>query len=96
MPMVGPIRAWSGPFEALGMDAMILLAVLWAAINLLQILAGYWLWKSRRKGEILGISLLAVSVVFWWGFGLPNPPVLGLLLAGLLAAGWKSLIGGTL
>jgi hypothetical protein len=96
LPIVGPIRALSGPFEVLGMDAMILLAVLWVAINLLQILAGYWLWKSRRKGGILGISLLAVSAVFWWGFALPIPPVVGLLLAGLLAAGWKSLRGGTL
>ncbi len=90
-----PIRALSGPFETLGMDAMILLALLWVAINLLQIPAGYWLWKSRRKGGTLGINLLAVSVVFWWGFGLPIPPVVGLLQAGLLAAGWKSLRGKT-
>ncbi len=73
------------------MDAMILLALLFYVINLLYILAGYWLWKSHRKGGILEIGLLAVSAVFWLGFGLPFPPMAGLLLAGLLAAGWKSL-----
>jgi len=90
LPMIGPIRAMSGPFEALGLDAMILLALLFLVINLLHNLAGYWLWKSQRKGGILAISLLALSAIFWWGFALPIPPVLGLLLAGLLAAGWKS------
>jgi hypothetical protein len=61
---MGQFRALAGPFEALGMDAMIVLALLFSAINLLQILAGWWLWKSRRKGGILGISLLAMSTVF--------------------------------
>lgn len=73
------------------MDFMIAAALLFIVINLLQIPAGYWLWISRRKGGILAFSLLAPSAVFWVGFGLPFPPVVGLLLAGLLAAGWKSL-----
>ncbi len=92
---IGQIRGMSGPFEALGIDTMILLALLFYAINLVFIVAGYWLWKSYRKGGILGISLLALSVVFWWGFALPLFPVVGLLIAALLAAGWKSLRAGT-
>jgi hypothetical protein len=87
----GQFRGMSGPFEALGMDAMILLAILFGAINLLYILAGYWLWKSQRKGGIMAISLLALSVLFWWGFALPFGLFVGPLLAGLLAVGWKSL-----
>jgi hypothetical protein len=92
---MGQIRGLSGPFEVLGIDAMILLAVIFCVINLLHLLAGFWLWKSYRKGGVLAISLLAVSAVFWWGFALPIPPVVGLLLAGLLTAGRKSLKGGT-
>ncbi len=38
---MGEFRGMSGPFEALGIDAMILLALLFSAINLLQILAGW-------------------------------------------------------
>ena len=34
LPVLGQIRALSGPFEALGMGAMILLALLFLAINL--------------------------------------------------------------
>ena len=96
LPGIGQIRGLAGPFEALGMDAMILLALLFSVVNLLFIPAGYWLWKSRRKGGMLADSLLALSAVFWWGFALPIPPIVGLLLAGLLAAGWKSLGGGRL
>jgi len=95
LPGIGQIRGLAGPFEALGMDAMILLALLFIVINLLYVLAGYRLWKSRRTGGILAVSLLVLSAVFWWGFGLPIPPIVGLLLAGLLAAGWKSLNGNT-
>jgi hypothetical protein len=90
---IGQIRGFAGPFEALGIDVMIGALVLFYIINLLGIPAGYWLWKSQRKGGILAISLLALSAIFWWGFALPFPPVVGLLLAGLLAAGWKSLNG---
>lgn len=93
LPMIGPIRAMSGPFEAFGIDAMILLALLFLGLNLLHILSGYWLWKSRRTGGILEIVLLTLSTAFWYGFALPIPPVLGLLQTGLLAAGWKSLRG---
>jgi hypothetical protein len=95
LPILGQIRALSGPFEALGMGMMITLAVLFLVINLLHLLAGIWLWKSQRKGGTLEISLLGLSVVFWFGFALPIPPVVGLLEAGLLAAGWKSLNGST-
>lgn len=93
LPRIGQIRGLAGPFESLGMDAMILLALLFSTINLLYIPAGYWLWKSQRKGGNLGVSLLAPSAAFWWGFALPIPPTVGLLLAGLLVAGWKSLRG---
>ena len=92
---MGQFRGMAGPFEALGMDAMILLAVLFSVINLLYLLAGYWLWKSHRNGGILAISLLVLSAVFWWGFALPFGPVVGLLHLGLLATGWKSLKGET-
>jgi hypothetical protein len=74
---------------------MIILTLLFSAINLLQILPGYWLWNSRRKGGVLGLIFLALSSVFWWGFGLPIPPVVAILHIGLLVVGWKSLRGET-
>jgi hypothetical protein len=92
-PGTGEFRGLAGPFAVLGIDAVILLTLLFIAMNLLYILAGYWLWKSNRKGGILAICLLGFSAVFWWGFGLPIPPIVGLLLACLLALGWKSLRG---
>ena len=93
LPVLGQIRALSGPFEVLGMGAMIPLALLFLVINLLHLLAGTRLWQSRREGGNVEIGLLALSTVFWFGFALPIPPVVGLLEAGLLAAGWRSLNG---
>ncbi|HEY1409709.1 MAG TPA: hypothetical protein VF434_12255 [Promineifilum sp.] len=91
LPVIGRIRGLSGPFEILGINAMIRLAILWLAINFLWFPAAIWLWKSRRKGGMMASGLLAVSLLFWFGFALPFPPLFGLLQAGLLAAGWKSL-----
>ncbi len=63
---MGQFRGLGGPFEALGgIDAVILLAIVFCVINLLQFPAGYWLWKSRRKGGVLAAALLAVSALFW-------------------------------
>ena len=91
LPVVGQIRALSGPFEALGMGAMILIGCMFIVLNLLHFPAGTRLWQSQRKGGTLEIRVLGLSTVFWFGFALPFPPIVGLLEAGLLAAGWKSL-----
>ena len=87
----GTFEGFAGPWKALGMDTMIGTLLLFTVFNL----PGYWLWKSHQKGGILGIIFLAVSSVFWWGFALPIPPLVGLLHIGLLAGGWKSLKGET-
>ena len=61
---------------------IVALAVAWAA----------WLvWKASRIGGVLALILLPVEAVFWIGFALPIPWVLGAARAVLLLRAWRSL-----
>jgi hypothetical protein len=78
-------------YDAFGLDAALGAYALFALVSMLGILAGLWLWRSRRRGAVLGAITLAVGPPFWYGFGLPIPPYIAVLQLGLLAAGWRSL-----
>jgi hypothetical protein len=77
--------------ERLGMDFMIRASLLFQIVNALEVLAGFWLWKSDKKGGKLGLMLLPVGLAFWILFQLPLPLVVGPLRAIALAIGWKTL-----
>jgi hypothetical protein len=53
--------------------------------------AAWLVWKGSRIGGILALLLLPVEAVFWIGFALPIPWVLGALRAALLVLAWRSL-----
>ncbi len=91
LPTVVGIRALSGPFEALGIEALIVAGLIFVVVNSLKLLAAYWIWNLRPDGAVLQLILLAVSAIFWYGFALPFGPVLGLAQVVLLALVWKSL-----
>ena len=77
--------------ERLGMDFMIAASVIFQVVSALDVLAGYWLWKSDKRGVRLGLALLPIGLPFWILFQLPIFLVLGPLRAIALAIGWKSL-----
>jgi hypothetical protein len=77
--------------EKLGMDSMIAASLLFQIVNALDVLAGYWLWKSEKKGGRLGLIMVAVGLPFWILFELPLFLLAGPLRLIALAAGWKSL-----
>ena len=77
--------------ERLGMDFMIRASLVFQVMNALEVLAGFWLWKSDKKGGRLGLMLLPVGFAFWILFQLPLPLVVGPLRAIAVAIGWKSL-----
>ncbi len=87
--IAGSIKALSGPFEALGMDAFIVAGLIFVAISALKFLATYWLWSLRLDGAILQLILLGVSAIFWYGFALPYGPLLGIPQATLIAFAWS-------
>ncbi len=83
-------RALSGPFEALGLNALIVAGIVYVAISLLKLLAAYWTWNLRLDGPILELILLAISAIFWYGFALPFGPLVGLPQILLIVLTWKS------
>ena len=69
LPMICGIRGFSGPISnSLGIDTMIPLGLLFIVVNALKILAAYWLWQFRIDGAILGLILIGLSSIFWYGF----------------------------
>ena len=72
-----------GTFVALLMGFLVvILAAAWAA----------WLaWKRLRAGVVLGLALLPVEAVFWFGFALPFPWLFGAARALLYARALRSL-----
>jgi len=86
----GGIRALSGPFEALGIDAMFVAGLLFAVVSGFNLLAAYWVWSLRMDGVMLELILLGLSIPFWYGFAIPYGPILGLLILLLLVVTRKS------
>lgn len=96
LPTVGDITLMGGPFETLGLGALIVAGIIFVVVSGLKILAAYWLWHSRRDGAVLGLMLLGISPIFWYGFALPLGPLLGLAQLVLLVLVWRALNeGGT-
>ena len=92
LPMVaGRFHALSGPFEALGIDALIATGLVFVAVSAMKFLAAYWLWNGRLDGAVLELILLGVSSIFWYGFAIPYGPVLGVPQIILMALVWPDL-----
>ena len=91
LPTIGSIQLLGGPFEKLGIDALIVAGIGYIIVSALKILAAYWLRQSRLDGAVLEIILLGLSAIFWYGFDLPLGPIIGIIQAVLLVLAWKTL-----
>jgi len=79
-------RVSNGTFELLLIGFLVLmLIVAWFA----------WLvWNGSRTGAILALATIPIEAVFWFGFALPIPWLLGAARVALLLLGWKALSRG--
>jgi len=92
LPSLGGIRLLGGgPFETLGIDALIVAGIVYVVVSALKIMAAYWLWNSRLDGAVLELILLGLSTIFWYGFVLPFGPVVGIAQVVLLVLVWRTL-----
>jgi len=89
LPRTFGFRALSGPFEALGLNALIVAGLIYVVVSLLKLLAAYWVWNLRMDGIVLELVLLAISAIFWYGFALPLGPVVGVIQVILIALSWN-------
>lgn len=67
------------------------LLIAYFVVMLLVVFAGVKLWRGRRAGAILTFALIPVEAIFWWGFALPFPPLLGAVRLALVAVAWRRL-----
>lgn len=87
-----PFPAYGGGFfERWSPEVFAVLLGLFAALSALELFAGYLLWQGEPLGAVITIALLPIEVVFWVGFAVPIPPLLGVARIALLAVGWSSL-----
>ena len=53
--------------------------------------SGLLLWSARKSGAALNLVLLPVEAVFWIGFALPLPWLIGIARVVLISRAWTSL-----
>jgi len=92
LPTFGGMKLLGGPFEKLGLEALIVAGIGYIIVSALKVLAAYWLWNSKMDGAVLELILLGLSVIFWYGFALPLGPLLGIIQVVLMALAWRFLV----
>jgi hypothetical protein len=91
VPMLG-FRAFGGGFfERFDTVPFVWLLAAFFAVCAGEAVAGWLLWSGARSGGILGLALLPLGAIFWWGFALPIPPIVALVRTVLVIVGWGSL-----
>jgi hypothetical protein len=80
-------RAFSGPFEGLGIVWFSVLGWAFVGVCVAETLAGRQLWLGQRRGATIGLLTTPLSVLLGLGFALPFylasiPIRLGLLVLG--------------
>ena len=77
--------------ERLGIDFTIRAATVFTIVSALEVLAGYWLWKSDKRAGKLGLVPMSFAAFFWMLFEIPAGIILGPARLAALAVGWRSL-----
>jgi hypothetical protein len=91
VPVLG-FRAFGGGFfERFATMPFVWLFSAFFALNAAEAVAGWLLWNGARSGAVLGLALLPVGAIFWWGFALPIPPIIAFARTVLIIVGWASL-----
>jgi hypothetical protein len=88
----GLFDMYGGPWSArFGHRTFIGLLTAFLVVALAVAWAAWLLWKGSRVGGVLALALLPVEAVFWIGFALPIPWVLGVARVILVVLAWRSL-----
>ena len=88
----GLFPMYGGPwFARVGHRTFALLLVAFLFVTMAAAWAGWLVWEGSRAGGVSSLVLLPVEALFWIGFSLPVPWVIGVARAVLLALAWPSL-----
>jgi hypothetical protein len=93
LPLVFGFTAYGGgAFERRGHPTTIPLLAGFLLVCVVQLFAGWLLWKGQPAGAVLALMLIVPGAVYWWGFDLPYPPILAAIQAILIVFGWSGLM----
>lgn len=82
---------YGGPWDVIEDRAFVTLLIAFFAVLLAAAWAAWLAWKGLRAGVVLGLALLPVEAVFWFGFALPVPWLFGAARVLLYALALRSL-----
>jgi hypothetical protein len=89
---LGLFQSCGGPWSARVSHATFaVLLMTFLAVNLVAALAAWLLSGGSEAGALIAVALLPVEAVFWVGFALPIPWLLGVARVVLMALAWRSL-----
>lgn len=88
----GLFDMYGGPWSArLLDDAFVRRLIAFLVATLIVAWAAWLVWNGSKAGAVLSLALLPIEAVFWLGFALPIPWLLGAARVVFLLLGWKSL-----
>lgn len=89
---LGLFDAYAGPWwTRLGRPTFEWLLMAFLAVVLVASWAAWLVWSGAHAGLIITAIVLPIEAVFWFGFDLPIPKVIGAVRLVLLVVGWQAL-----
>jgi hypothetical protein len=85
-PMYG--GPWSQRFKD---STFVVLLIAFLLVTMVAAWAAWRVWNGSRDGALLSLAVMPVEAIFWLGFALPIPWLLGVARIVLLALAWRSL-----
>ena len=83
---------YGGPWSSRLVDGdFVVLLIAFLIVTLIAAWAAWLVWNGSKAGAVLSLVLLPLEAVFWIGFALPFPWLIGLARIALLARAWGSL-----
>jgi len=89
---LGLFPMYGGPWSSrLSAGTFVALLAVFLVVTGLAAWSAWWLWQGRKVGALVNLALLPVEAIFWLGFALPFPWLVGAARAVLIAIAWRSL-----
>jgi hypothetical protein len=66
------------------------LLIAFLGVTVFAAATAWLLWRGAKAGAVLNLMLLPVEAVFWFGFALPIPWLIGIARTVLVALAWES------
>ena len=88
----GLFETYGGPWSArLEQRTVVGLLIAFLIVTLVAAWAAWLLWNGSKAGAVLALVLLPIEAVFWVGFALPIPWLIGVARVAYIALAWKAL-----